>query len=53
MTVDSSNTVTYWDLVGEGNSPVLEQKESFFLDPDGYVKVYFVSCEKYFTVSVA
>ena len=37
LTLDNSNTVTFWDLAGEGNSSVLEQKESFFLDPDGYV----------------
>ena len=35
ITVDTSNTVIMWELVGEGSSPSLEQKESFFLDPDG------------------
>lgn len=35
VTVDTSNSVTLWELLGEGTSPTLEQKECFFLDPDG------------------
>ena len=35
LTVDASNTVIFWELVGEGNSPSLEQKDSLTLDPDG------------------
>ena len=39
LTVDTSNTVIFWELTEEGSSLSLEQKESLQIDPDGWVDV--------------